>query len=182
MRILVGVCIIILALLGCYLPNKQKQAAQAFFDENSPQSSDMGSNKIVTEGVFANLKLYVAEHRLLIDIKETLYGLKYGSGGHNVPPVDDYNEEYFNKFFLELGSERSKELIKLFGRIKNDRNDDKFKGKAYWLYSCIRELYSPDIKYSGEDGYEYWYGGREFFMPRPTIDEQYLKVKKVIGQ
>ncbi|ACJ73656.1 outer membrane protein (plasmid) [Borreliella afzelii ACA-1] len=72
MRILVGVCIIILALLGCYLPNKQKQAAQAFFDENSPQSSDMGSNEIVTEGIFANLKLYVAEHRLLIDIKETL--------------------------------------------------------------------------------------------------------------
>ncbi|WP_422850238.1 P52 family lipoprotein, partial [Borreliella afzelii] len=42
------VFVIILALLGCYLPNNQKQAAQAFFDENSPQSSDMGSNEIVT--------------------------------------------------------------------------------------------------------------------------------------
>ncbi|ACN53153.1 outer membrane protein (plasmid) [Borreliella spielmanii A14S] len=30
MRILVGVCIIILALLGCYLPDKQKQAVQVF--------------------------------------------------------------------------------------------------------------------------------------------------------
>ncbi|WP_422850076.1 P52 family lipoprotein, partial [Borreliella afzelii] len=98
-----------------------------------------------------------------------------------VPPVDDYNEEYFNKFFLELDSERSKELIKLFGRIKNEQDDDKFKGKAHWLYFCIRELYSPDIKYSGKDGYEYYSGGNEVVIPRPTIDEQYLKVKKVIG-
>ncbi|WP_044052070.1 P52 family lipoprotein, partial [Borreliella afzelii] len=53
MRILVGVCIIILALLGCYLPDKQEQAVQAFFDENSPQISDMGSNAIGTDGIFA---------------------------------------------------------------------------------------------------------------------------------
>ncbi|WP_215535774.1 P52 family lipoprotein [Borreliella bavariensis] len=181
MRILVGVYIIILALLGCYLPNKQKQAVQVFFDENSQQSGDMDSDEIVTEGIFANLKLYEAEHRLLIDIKNTIISLK-DPNYRAVPPVgNDYNEEYFNKFFLDLGSDRSKELIKLFGRVKNERND-RFERGVFWLYSCIRELYSPDIKYSGEDGYEYWYGGREFFMPRPTIDEQYLKVKKVIGQ
>uniref|UniRef100_UPI001AEFA477 P52 family lipoprotein n=1 Tax=Borreliella valaisiana TaxID=62088 RepID=UPI001AEFA477 len=44
--------------------------------------------------------------------------------------------EYFNKFFLDLGSERSKEPINLFGRIKNDRND-RFKHEVHWLYSCI---------------------------------------------
>lgn len=38
--------------------------------------------------------------------------------------------------FLDLGSERSKEPIKLFGRIKNDRND-RFKHEVDWLYSCI---------------------------------------------
>ncbi|WP_418905709.1 P52 family lipoprotein [Borreliella japonica] len=181
MRILVGVCIITLALLGCYLPDKHEQAFQTFF-ENSQQSSDMDSDEIVTEGIFANLKLYEAEHRLLIDIKETLHTLSsLKNGTREIPPLTDYNEEYFNKFFLDLGSDRSKELIKLFGRVKNERND-RFKRGVFWLYSCIRELYSPDIKYSGEDGYEYWYGGREFFMPRPTIDEHYLKVKKVIGQ
>ncbi|XPC97837.1 P52 family lipoprotein (plasmid) [Borreliella japonica] len=179
MRILVGVCIITLALLGCYLPDKQEQAVQTFF-ENSQQSSDMDSDEIVTEGIFANLKLYEAEHRLLIDIKNTIISLK-DPNYRAVPPVgNDYNEEYFNKFFLDLGSDRSKELIKLFGRVKNERNDNRFERGVFWLYSCIRELYSPDIKYS--DGYEYWYGEREFFMPRPTIDEQYLKVKKVIGR
>lgn len=43
-----------------------------------------------------------------------------------MPPVHDYNEEYFNKFFLDLDSERSKELIKLFGGLKNKQNN-KFK-------------------------------------------------------
>ncbi|AJY73080.1 hypothetical protein BAFK78_I027 (plasmid) [Borreliella afzelii K78] len=95
----------------------------------------MGSNEIVTEGIFANLKLYVAEHRLLIDIKETLISLK-DANYRNVPPVGkDYNEENFNKFFLDLGSERSKELIKLFGRIKNDRNV--FEKKVSLLSYCI---------------------------------------------
>ncbi|ACN53129.1 P52 family lipoprotein (plasmid) [Borreliella spielmanii] len=181
MRILVGVCIITLALLGCYLPDKQKQAVQTFFENLEMESYDKGSNEIVTGGIFSNLKLYVSEHCLLVDIKKTLYGLKYGSGGRDVPPVPDYNEEYFNKFFLDLGSERSKELIKLFGRVKNDRND-KFKRDVYWLYSCISELYSLDIKYSGEVEYNYYYNGREVFMPRPTIDQQYLKVKEVIEQ
>ncbi|ACJ73665.1 conserved hypothetical protein (plasmid) [Borreliella afzelii ACA-1] len=48
----------------------------------------------------------------------------------------DYNEENFNKFFLDLGSERSKELIKLFGRIKNDRNVFE-KKKVSLLSYCI---------------------------------------------
>ncbi|WP_187983512.1 P52 family lipoprotein [Borreliella bavariensis] len=178
MRILVGVCIIILALLGCYLPDKQKQQAVQTFFENS-QSSDIGSDEIVADGIFDNLKLYMTEHNLLVDIKKTIISLK-DPNYRAVPPVDDYNEEYFNKFFLELGSERSKELIKLFGRIKNEQDDDKFKREAYWLYSCIRDLYSSDIKYSGEGGHEYWYNGSRVFMPRPTIDQQYLKVKGVI--
>ncbi len=74
MRILVGVCIIALALLGCYLPDNQEQAVQTFF-ENS-ESSDMGSDEIVTEGIFSSLKLYASEHRLLVEIKKTLISLK----------------------------------------------------------------------------------------------------------
>ncbi len=107
----------------------------------------MSSDEIVTEEIFSNLKLYVAEHRLLVDIKNTIISLK-DPNYRVVLPVYDYNEEYFNKFFLDLGSELSKELIQLFGSVKNDRND-KFKSGVYWLYSCIRDLYSPDIKYSG---------------------------------
>ncbi|WP_425337153.1 P52 family lipoprotein [Borreliella tanukii] len=183
MRILVGFCIITLALLGCYLPDKQEQAVQTFFENLEMESYDKGPDKIITEGIFSNLRLYVAEHSLLVDIKKTIISLK-DPNYRDVPPVIDYNEEYFNKFFLDLGSERSKELIKLFGRIRNEQNN-KFKHGVHWLYSCIRDLYSPDIKYSGEvEGevkYEYWYNGREFFMPRPTVDEQYLKVKKVIS-
>ncbi|WP_183224554.1 P52 family lipoprotein, partial [Borreliella spielmanii] len=97
----------------------------------------------------------------------------------DVPPVPDYNEEYFDKFFLDLGSEKSKELISLFGRVKNEKND-KFKHEVSWLYWCISELYSLDIKYSGEEGYEYWSDGQKLFMPRPTIDQQYLKVREGI--
>lgn len=182
MKTLVGAYIVTLAVLGCYLPDKQKQAVQTFF-KNS-QSSDIGSDEIVADeivadGIFDNLKLYMTEHNLLVDIKKTIISLK-DPNYRAVPPVRDYNEEYFNKFFLDLGSERSKELIKLFGKIKNEQDDDKFKREAYWLYSCIRDLYSSDIKYSGEGGHEYWYNGSRVFMPRPTIDQQYLKVKGVI--
>ncbi|WP_420025585.1 P52 family lipoprotein (plasmid) [Borreliella yangtzensis] len=172
MKILVDICIITLALLGCYLPDKQEQSVQDFF-ENLGRGYDVESDEIVSEGIFSNLKLYATEHLLLVDIKKTLYGLKDGSVS-DVPPLPDYNEEYFNKFFLDLGSERSKELIKLFCRIKNEHNN-KFKSKVYWLYLCISELYSSDIKYSGEQGYEY-----VVLMPRPTIDQQYFKVKKEI--
>ncbi len=169
MRILVGVCIIALALLGCYLPDNQEQAVQTFF-ENS-ESSDMGSDEIVTEGIFSSLKLCASEHRLLVEIKKTLISLK-DPNYRDVPPVRDYNEEYFNKFFLDLGSERSKDLIKLFIMGKNEQNNNKFIREVHWLYSCIEELYSPDIKYSGEEGVEYV---RD--MPRPTAYQQYLKVK-----
>ncbi len=169
MRILVGVCIIALALLGCYLPDNQEQAVQTFF-ENS-ESSDMGSDEIVTEGIFSSLKLYASEHRLLVEIKKTLISLK-DPNYRGVPPVSDYNEEYFNKFFLDLGSERSKDLIKLFIMGKNEQNNNKFIREVHWLYSCIEELYSPDIKYSGEGGIEY-----DRDMPRPTAYQQYLKVK-----
>ncbi|WP_325064359.1 P52 family lipoprotein [Borreliella bavariensis] len=145
MSILVGVCIITLALLGCDLSDKPEQAVQTFF-ENS-QSSDMSFDEIITEGIFSNLKLYEAEHRLLIDIKETLHTLhSLKNCTREIPPLTDYNEEYFNKFFLSLGSDRSKELIKFFGRVKNERND-RFKHKVSWFYSCIRDLYSPDVKY-----------------------------------
>ncbi|ATH10737.1 P52 family lipoprotein (plasmid) [Borreliella burgdorferi] len=171
MRILVGVCIIALALLGCYLPDNQEQAVQTFF-ENS-ESSDMGSDEIVTEGIFSSLKLYASEHRLLVEIKKTLISLK-DPNYREVRPVSDYNEEYFNKFFLDLGSEQSKDLIKLFIMVKNEQNNNKFMRIVRWLYSCIEELYSPDIKYSGEEGIEYV---RD--MPRrPTAYEQYLKVKR----
>ncbi|WP_233464671.1 P52 family lipoprotein [Borreliella bavariensis] len=170
---------IILALLGCYLPDKQKQAAQVFFDENSPQSSDMGSNEIVTEGVFVNLKLYVAEHRLLIDIKETLHTLhNLKNDNQKIPPLTDYNEEYFNRFFLEPGSERSKELIKLLGRVKNKGGDFEYESEVHRLYFHIRELYSPDIKYPPEDGHDYIVDMSS--RRRPAIDQQYLKVKEGI--
>uniref|UniRef100_UPI003B224A78 P52 family lipoprotein n=1 Tax=Borreliella californiensis TaxID=373543 RepID=UPI003B224A78 len=164
------IIIFVLVLLGCYLPDKQKQAVQTFFENLEMESYDKGSEEIVTEGIFSNLKLYVAEHRLLVDIKKTIDNLK-DPNYRPVPPVIDYNEEYFNKFFLDLGSEQSKKLIKLFGRVKNERND-RFEHECYWLYSCIRELYSPDIKYSA--------GENIVFMSRPTINEQYFKVKKAI--
>ncbi|MCD2413710.1 P52 family lipoprotein [Borreliella burgdorferi] len=173
MRILVGVCIIALALLGCYLPDNQEQAVQTFF-ENS-ESSDMGSDEIVTEGIFSSLKLYASEHRLLVEIKKTLISLKDPNYRDVlVLPVRDYNEEYFNKFFLDLGSEQSKDLIKLFIMVKNEQNNNKFMRIVRWLYSCIEELYSPDIKYSGEGGSPEY----DRNMPRPTAYQQYLKVKR----
>ncbi|MBB6043501.1 P52 family lipoprotein (plasmid) [Borreliella yangtzensis] len=177
MKILVGACIMILALLSCHLPDRQEQVVQTFF-ENLEKSYDAGPNEIVTEGKFSNLKLYVPEHRLLIDIKKTLIRLKdpislKDPNYRGVPPVFEYNDEYFNKFFLDLGSERSKDLIRLFSIVKNEQND-KFERDVYWLYSCIRELYSTNIQYSGEVVGDY------VIPSRPTIDQQYFKVKKEI--
>ncbi|WP_234930111.1 P52 family lipoprotein [Borreliella garinii] len=63
--------------------------------------------------------------------------------------MTDYNEEYFNRFFLEPGSERSKELIKLLGRVKNKGSDFEYESEVHRLYFYIRELYSPDIRTTG---------------------------------
>ncbi|WP_234932097.1 P52 family lipoprotein [Borreliella garinii] len=63
--------------------------------------------------------------------------------------MTDYNEEYFNRFFLEPGSERSKELIKLLGRVKNKGSDFEYESEVHRLYFYIRELYSPYIRTTG---------------------------------
>ncbi|OJH14564.1 membrane protein, partial (plasmid) [Borreliella bissettiae] len=132
------------------------------------------SDEIVTEGIFSNLKLYASEHRLLVDIKKTLYALQ-GLKSCEFPPLLDYNEEYFNKFFLDLGSERSKELIKLFGRVKNEQNN-RFKNEVYLLYSCMRDLYSPNVRYFNYTKQMYTNDSAS----RPTIDECYFALKTVI--
>ncbi|WP_342039199.1 P52 family lipoprotein [Borreliella garinii] len=61
--------------------------------------------------------------------------------------MTDYNEGYFNRFFLEPGSERSKELIKLLGRVKNKGSDFEYESEVHRLCFYIRELYSLDIKH-----------------------------------
>ncbi|ACL34992.1 outer membrane protein (plasmid) [Borreliella garinii Far04] len=63
----------------------------------------------------------------------------------------------------------------MFGRIKNDRND-RFKHEVHWLYSCISDSYFPDVKYFNynESGYT------NDAASKPTIDEQYFKVKEAI--
>ncbi len=61
---------ITVTLLGCYLSDKQEQATQNFFENLEMESYDKGPDEIVAEGIFSNLKLYVAEHRLLVDIKK----------------------------------------------------------------------------------------------------------------
>ncbi|WP_234930031.1 P52 family lipoprotein, partial [Borreliella garinii] len=54
-------------------------------------------------------------------------------------PEDYYNEEYFDRFFLSLGSARSKKLIKLFCRIEKEQNRI-FKAELVSLWLYIREL------------------------------------------
>ncbi|MCD2401600.1 P52 family lipoprotein [Borreliella bissettiae] len=92
----------------------------------------MRADDIITEGKFSNLKLDASEHCLLDNIEKTIYNLKYGSYPE-IPPLPDYNEGHFDKFFLDLGSERSRELIRLFGKVKNDHNNN-FKIKCIF---CI---------------------------------------------
>ncbi len=50
-------------------------------------------------------------------------------------------------FFLSLDSARSKKLIKLFCRIEKEQNRI-FEAELVSLWLYIRELYSPNIKYS----------------------------------
>ncbi len=75
-------------------------------------------------------------------------------------------------FFLSLGSARSKKLIKLLCRIEKEQNRI-FKAELVSLWLYIRELYSPNIKYSDEVGT--YVGGYHFF--KPSIDQQYEKIK-----
>ncbi|WP_210370841.1 P52 family lipoprotein [Borreliella garinii] len=75
-------------------------------------------------------------------------------------------------FFLSLGSARSKKLIKLLCRIEKEQNRI-FKAELVSLWLYIRELYSPNIKYSDEVGT--YVGGYHF--SKPSIDQQYEKIK-----
>ncbi|ACL34592.1 P52 family lipoprotein [Borreliella garinii] len=85
---------------------------------------------------------------------------------------DYYNEECFNRFFLSLDSARSKKLIKLFCRIEKEQNRI-FEAELVSLWLYIRELYSPNIKYSDEVGT--YIGG--YYFSKPSIDQQYEKIK-----
>ncbi len=85
---------------------------------------------------------------------------------------DYYNEECFNRFFLSLDSARSKKLIKLFCRIEKEQNCI-FEAELVSLWLYIRELYSPNIKYSDEVGT--YIGG--YYFSKPSIDQQYEKIK-----
>ncbi|ACL34762.1 outer membrane protein (plasmid) [Borreliella garinii PBr] len=73
------------------MSDKQEQAVQTFFENLEMESYDKGPDKIITEGKFSNLRLYVAEHRLLVDIKKTIISLK-DPNYCDLPPVPDYNE------------------------------------------------------------------------------------------
>ncbi|MBB6208464.1 hypothetical protein HNQ06_000994 [Borrelia lanei] len=58
MNTLFEICIIIfaVALLGCYLPDKQEQAVKTFFDNfNNLENCGMRADGIITEGNFSNL-------------------------------------------------------------------------------------------------------------------------------
>nr|WP_301364961.1 P52 family lipoprotein [Borreliella finlandensis] len=86
----------------------------------------MCSNDIITEGKFSNLRLYTSELRLLDNIEKIFHSLKYDSCC-DILLLSCYTKKYFDKFFLDLDSERSKGSIKLFDRENNQNSKLKMK-------------------------------------------------------
>ncbi len=159
-----------------YQPNNKKRLNPN--QEANPKYHKISSDELVVKGVFADLKLTTTENSMLNDIKRCLQNEKdryvslFENNVNGLLPEDYYNEEYFDRFFLSLGSARSKKLIKLFWRIEKEQNHI-FKAELVSLWLYIRELYSPNIKYSDEVGT--YVGGYHF--SKPSIDQQYKKIK-----
>ncbi|WP_215536633.1 P52 family lipoprotein [Borreliella bavariensis] len=150
--------------------NTNQEVAQKYHTTNS--------DELIIEGVFADLKLTTTENSMLNDMKRRLQNEKdrytslFENNVNGLLPEDYYNEAYFDRFFLSLGSARSKKLIKLFCRIEKEQNRI-FEAELVSLWLYIRELYSPNIKYSDEVAK--YVGGHHF--SRPSIDQQYEKIK-----
>ncbi|WP_418906308.1 P52 family lipoprotein (plasmid) [Borreliella tanukii] len=91
----------------------------------------------------SNLKLSAVEYCVLGDMKHVIYKLKNNSTKDNncnftLPLFKNYNEKYFDKFFVSFGSNRAKQLINLFRKVKTRISDSMFEAEVFCCTCVLR--------------------------------------------
>lgn len=146
--------------------------------------NDFSTKKIFStkKTKLSSLRLNAIEHCVLDNIKKVIDKLSKGDLDLNhLPPLfENYNEEVFDNFFLELGFKRSKELLKLFLKIKTKINNCSFETEVFLFYLCIENPCLVNLLFFDKDAHICSDDEDHncFDDPVPTIDQQFEKIKK----
>ncbi|WP_420025502.1 P52 family lipoprotein (plasmid) [Borreliella yangtzensis] len=138
------------------------------------------NNFFSRKDVLYKLKLSAVEYCVLGDMKRVISELKNNPSKDNncnftLPLFENYNEKYFDKFFVRLGSNRAKQLINLFRKIKTKISDSLFETEVFLLYLCIedKDMYLANLLHcEGEDNC--------FDCIDPALDQQFENIRKML--
>ncbi len=100
------------------------------------------NNFFSRKDALSKLKLSAVEYCVLGDMKRAISKLRNNSTEDNncnftLPLFENYNEKYVDKFFLSLGSDRAKQLINLFCKIKTRISDSMFETVSFFCCTCV---------------------------------------------
>ncbi len=128
----------------------------------------------------SKLKLSAVEYCVLGDMKRVISELRNNSIKDNncnftLPLFENYNEKYFDKFFVRLGSNRAKQLINLFRKIKTRISDSMFETEVFLLYLCIKDMCLVNLMYCEGEGEDNCFDCME-----PTLDQQFKNISKML--
>ncbi|WP_210360421.1 P52 family lipoprotein [Borreliella garinii] len=140
------------------------------------------NNFFSRKDALSKLKLSAVEYCVLGDMKRAISKLRNNSAEDNncnftLPLFENYNEKYVDKFFLSLGSDRAKQLINLFCKIKTRISDSMFETEVFLLYLCIENICLVNLLYCHcdcdcEDNC--------LDCIEPTLEQQFKNIKKML--
>ncbi len=96
------------------------------------------------------------------------------------PLFEDYDENDFDKFFTRLGSNRAKELLNLFVKLKMRVSNSVFETEIFFLYMCIKDASLVNLLYLDYDERNCFDDDNEhncFDFATPTLNSVYKKIK-----
>uniref|UniRef100_UPI003B21C039 P52 family lipoprotein n=1 Tax=Borreliella tanukii TaxID=56146 RepID=UPI003B21C039 len=92
---------------------------------------------------------------------------------------ETYDGKDFDEFFTRLGSNRSKELINLFLKLKTRVSNSVFETEVFSFYMCIKDTSLINLLYFNNDDVDKD-GYNCFDCVVPTLDQQFKIIKKFL--
>ncbi|SCW42145.1 hypothetical protein SAMN02983004_01052 [Borreliella japonica] len=142
------------------------------------------NNFFSRKDTLSNLKLSAVEYCVLSDMKAVIDELKNKSSNKIENGIDsnslwplfeDYDEKNFDDFFVSLGSEKAKQLINLFRKIKTRISVNVFETEVFLLYICIEDVFLVNLMYSDCEDED-----NCFDYIEPTLDQQFKNIRKTL--
>ncbi|SCW41532.1 hypothetical protein SAMN02983004_01017 [Borreliella japonica] len=140
------------------------------------------NNFFSRKDALSKLKLSAVEYFVLGDVKHAISELinnstKDKNCNFTLSLFENYNEKCFDKFFVRLGSNRAKQLINLFRKIKTRISDSMFETEVFLLYLRIEDedMCLVNLMYCDCEGKDNCFGCME-----PTLDQQFKNIRKML--